>query len=215
MKWLCPLVLATTFAGPVHCEVLDLGDLKKYDPKIVRPSSPYPDRAKGKHPLINWTIQDALPTGLEANSIWVKPVDGGFDIVLGQDTKAKVDGVLEGCGDSIDQCYQEVAKVLHDAFVKIDNGIERRQAGPDIEGMNEVAQGWGSLANVKDGASYLIAADWAANKKYGDEKGSFWPDEAAIGIANFANATSLTVSAGGSAVMTITQAPDPTTSLKG
>ena len=36
MKWLYPLLLVATFAGIVYTEVLDLGDLKLYDPKIVR-----------------------------------------------------------------------------------------------------------------------------------------------------------------------------------
>lgn len=37
MKWLSPLALAAAFAGIVYTEVLDLGDVKQFDPKIVRP----------------------------------------------------------------------------------------------------------------------------------------------------------------------------------
>jgi len=40
MKWLYPLALVTTFAGMVYTEVLDFGDLKQYDPKIVIKSQP-------------------------------------------------------------------------------------------------------------------------------------------------------------------------------
>lgn len=40
MKWLYPLALVTTFAGIAYTEVLDLGDLKQYDPKIVKSSHP-------------------------------------------------------------------------------------------------------------------------------------------------------------------------------
>lgn len=36
MKWIYPLVLVTTFAGMVFPEVLDFGDLKQYDPRLVK-----------------------------------------------------------------------------------------------------------------------------------------------------------------------------------
>lgn len=36
MKWLYLLALVTTFAGIVYTEALDFGDLKQYDPKIVK-----------------------------------------------------------------------------------------------------------------------------------------------------------------------------------
>lgn len=41
MKWLSSLALAAAFAGIVYTEVLDLGDVKQFDPKIVRPPKSY------------------------------------------------------------------------------------------------------------------------------------------------------------------------------
>ncbi|KAB5554874.1 hypothetical protein GE09DRAFT_1239220 [Coniochaeta sp. 2T2.1] len=46
---------------------------------------------------------DALPGGLQSDSIWITQVDGGFNVVLGHDIRAKVDGVLEGCDKPNDQ----------------------------------------------------------------------------------------------------------------
>ncbi|KAB5539434.1 hypothetical protein GE09DRAFT_1248586 [Coniochaeta sp. 2T2.1] len=188
MKWLHPLALVATLAGIVYTEVLDLGDLKQYDSKL-----------------------DALPDGLQSDSIWITQVDGGFNVILGHDIKAKVDGVLEGCDKPNDQCYQEIAKVLEDAFIQTDKHLESRQW---LVVVGFIARVWKTVKRLKEAIAALSLAIWIANHQHGNDKGNFWPEVAASGAANLPDATPITVSAGGSAVATITQAPNPTITLE-
>jgi hypothetical protein len=49
----------------------------------------------------------------------------GFDIVLSVSTKAKIQGVLEGCGESSDKCYQDVRNILRFSYLEIDHELTR------------------------------------------------------------------------------------------
>lgn len=78
MKWLSPLALAAAFAGIVYTEVLDLGDVKQFDPKIVRPPKgydPLKHSADMKHSLrsqkaSNPTLSGSTqPTGKAASAL--------------------------------------------------------------------------------------------------------------------------------------------------
>lgn len=120
--------------------------------------------------------------------------------------------MLEGCGEPNDQCYHEVAKVLEEAFIQTDKNLESRQW---VAIVVTIARVWKSIKRLKEAIAALSLAIWIASKQHGTEKGNFWPELAASGAANLPEATPITVSAGGSAVATITQAPDPTTSLEG
>ncbi|KAK1760056.1 hypothetical protein QBC47DRAFT_333896 [Echria macrotheca] len=190
MKWQSPSTLSLViFAGVVCAEVLDFGDLQQYDPKL-----------------------DALPDGIQADSIWITEADDGFNVVLGQDIKARVDGVLDGCGQPSDQCYQDVSKVLEDAVIQTDKHLQSRQLVVIIA---FIARVWKSISRLKGAIAALTVAGWLGGKQRANDKGNFWPEVAASGAVNIPQATPITVLAGGSAVVTITQAPDTSTSLEG
>ncbi|KAK5653023.1 hypothetical protein OQA88_9309 [Cercophora sp. LCS_1] len=184
-KWLYPLA----FAAVAYTEVLDIGDVKQLDPKI-----------------------DALPEGLQADSIWINPAEGGFNIVLGQDLKAKVDGVLEGCGQLDNQCYQDVVKVLQDGSIQMDKRLESRQWLVTAGTIAKVLQ---TGVKIVEGIGAIVVAVFAVIKGPGDDKGQFWPDVVASAVGKLPDDALITVSAGDSAVVTITQAPNPTASLEG
>lgn len=96
--------------------------------------------------------------------------------------------------------------------MQTDKRLESRQAVVILAGIVRV---WKTIKKLKEAIAALALAGWIGNKQQGNEKGNFWPEYAASGAANLPEATPITVSAGGSAVATITQAPDPTTSLEG
>ena len=42
----------------------------------------------------------------------VKEQDGGFRILLGQDVQSKVAGIVDGCANKDNQCFQDIVKAL-------------------------------------------------------------------------------------------------------
>ncbi|KAK4446419.1 hypothetical protein QBC34DRAFT_469822 [Podospora aff. communis PSN243] len=185
MKWLHPLAWAA-FAGLAYTEVLDLGDLKQFDPKLT-----------------------ALPDGIHPNAIWINPADGqdGFNVVLGPDLKVKVDGVLQGCGAADNQCYQEVVKVLREeGTIQMDKRLDKRAVLIAAATIAEVLQ---TGIKVIEALGAVLLAFGALFGGSGSEKGHHWPGVVASAAGKLPQATPITVSAGGSAVATITKAPIP------
>ncbi|KAM7212877.1 hypothetical protein V8F06_011727, partial [Rhypophila decipiens] len=166
-----------------YTDVLDLGDLEKYKPK-----------------------KDTLPDGVQADAIWVGRDDAGVRVVLGQDIRARVDGVLGGCGSEInDQCFQELHKVLEDTYVQTDGGLERCEAA----GLGL----WTTIQRFKDAVGWVIGA-FAGKGLPQDQMGQSWSEPAASDAGKLSEASPITLSAGGDAVATVTQAP-ATLSLRG
>ncbi|KAK4215166.1 hypothetical protein QBC37DRAFT_372294 [Rhypophila decipiens] len=181
--WLYQIALVTSLAGLAYTDVLDLGDLEQYKPK-----------------------QDTLPDGVQADAIWVGRDNGGVRVVLGQDIRARVDGVLGGCGSEInDQCFQELNKVLEDTYVQTDGGLERREAA----GLGL----WTTIQRFKEAVGWVIGA-FAGKGLPQNQMGQSWSEPAASNAGKLSEASPITLSAGGDAVATITQAP-ATLSLRG
>ncbi|KAH7076789.1 hypothetical protein BKA63DRAFT_510777 [Paraphoma chrysanthemicola] len=166
-------------------EVFDLGELDQYKPK-----------------------QQDRPT-LNGNSLWLSGTEsnGGFDIGISPDVKAKLQGVLEGCGQLDDKCYHEAREIMRSVNVEVDHKLERR-AFRDL------------LTKTVKGA-ILIFADIAISLrmtwflKSKDQEGAesfmFIPVAKASEAAKFETATELVVSAESSAIVTIKPTPAPTT----
>jgi hypothetical protein len=106
-----------------------------------------------------------------------------------------------------DQCYQEVNKVLEDAHIQTDKRLESRQW---LALAAFVGRVWKTIKRLKGAIASLSLASWFAHKQSENYKGNFWPEFAASSAANIPEATPITLSAEGSAVATVTQAPDVT-----
>ncbi|KAK0617748.1 hypothetical protein B0T14DRAFT_605745 [Immersiella caudata] len=189
MKSWYPLALAAAFAVVGYSAVLDLGDINQYAPKLT-----------------------ALPDGIQVDSIWVSPADeGGFHVVLGQDIKAKVDGVLEGCGALNDKCYQEVLAVLEDGVMQTDKKLEGRQV---IAALVLLAAEFITLDTLITVVAIVETTRFAAFLALPPPLGIYFPEDKAKPAGTLPQGP-VTVSAGGSAVITITQGPTPQPTLKG
>ncbi|KAK0649846.1 hypothetical protein B0T16DRAFT_410773 [Cercophora newfieldiana] len=189
MKSLYPLAWILAIACLVYSEVFDLGDLKQFDPKLT-----------------------ALPDGLHPNAIWINLADGtkegGFNVVLGPDLKTKVDGVLQGCGTVDDKCYQDVVKVLQEeGTIQMDKHLDSRAI---LIAAATIADVVSTATRVVKTLSAFLVAFWAVLKAPAHEKGYYWPSIAASAGAKLPKGVPITMSAGGSAIATITQAPTPT-----
>ncbi|KAH7083730.1 hypothetical protein FB567DRAFT_529797 [Paraphoma chrysanthemicola] len=170
-------------------EVFDLGALDQYKSK-----------------------QQEAPS-LTGNSIWLTGSEekGGFDLGLSPDVKAKVQGVLEACGQADDKCYQDTRDVLRSANLDIDNRIERRDFRHLLSKTVK-----GALGYFLDIAAMLYIS-W--EMKFKDQHGefdsfAFIPVSKAGEAAKLETATDVLVSAEGTAIATIKPTPHPT-SLKG
>ena len=129
---------------------------------------------------------------------------------LSPDIKAKIQGVLEGCGQLDDKCYQETREVLRSADLEVDSKLERRNFGHMLS--KTIKGGWAIFA---DFAANLYMSLFQKSKDLeGAESFMFIPVSKASEAAKLETATDVVISAGGTAVATITPKPDPT-SLKG
>ncbi|KAM0280464.1 hypothetical protein ACHAQH_004043 [Verticillium albo-atrum] len=152
--------------------------------------------------------KDEPPAGLQADSIMVTEKEGGFQIILGEDVRAKVHGVLEGCGEMNDQCYQDVNKILDEAHIQTDRALDSRQWATAIA---FIARVWKSIKRLKEGIAALSIAIWGTTQGPANDKGTFWPESQASNVGNLPADQSVTVIAGGNPIATITQPPDTTT----
>lgn len=162
--------------------------------------------------LTGCSTQNALPDGLQADSIWVKQADGGFHVVFGQDIKSKVDAVLQRCGQPNAQCHRDVVKVLEGAIVQTDKHLERRMWGTIAVALVQI---WGTVGQFVEIIGAFLVALYAVHKGASDAKGYHIPESAASSAAKLPMATPITVSAAGSAIVTITKAPDAKYTLQG
>ncbi|KAH8908289.1 hypothetical protein BR93DRAFT_475403 [Coniochaeta sp. PMI_546] len=192
MKWHYPLALVTSLAGIAYTEILDLGDLEQFAPKLNAP-----------------------PDGLNRDAIWINQGDGGFNIALGPDLQAKLEGVLEACGKPIDnKCFQDAVQALQDGSIQMDKKLEGRQL---LIAAATVATVFQSAIAIVEGIVLGIAAVLALkpNDPPINPNGQHWPEPAASAVGGLPVGPPVTVSAGGSAVITITKTPTPTASLEG
>lgn len=131
---------------------------------------------------------------------------------MGKDLKAKVDGVLEGCGKVDNQCYQEVIKVLQDGTIQMDKRLDSRQLIVAAATIAEVIQ---DIREIVEIVGMITVVYKVIVNALGIEKGNHVPVVFASAAAKLPQATPITISAGGSAVITITQSPTPTLALQG
>ncbi|KAF2692023.1 hypothetical protein K458DRAFT_482650 [Lentithecium fluviatile CBS 122367] len=162
--------------------------------------------------LDQYTPKDPNPPPLRANTIWFSGTeeDGGFEVGLSPDIKAKVQGVLEGCDKLDDKCYQEARRVIRSADFEVDHRLERRHFGHMLS--KTIKGGWAIFVSF---AATLYMSWYQKSKDLaGAESFMFIPVSKASEAAKFATATNVIISGGGNAVATITPTPEPT-KLKG
>ncbi|KAK4447190.1 hypothetical protein QBC34DRAFT_467708 [Podospora aff. communis PSN243] len=182
------LALIAVFSTVIHAADLDLGDIKQYEAKLTVP-----------------------PNGIQPDWIWVSPADGGgFHIILGQDIKAKVDGVLDGCGQVDDKCYHDVLTALDDGVVQTDHNLEGRQVIVALVLLGEFF----TLDTLVATVALLETTRFAVLLGLGFPNGMFVPEAQAKPAGNLPQGA-VTVSAGGTPVITITQGPTAEPTLEG
>jgi hypothetical protein len=131
--------------------------------------------------------------------------------LLSADTHSKVQGVLEGCGDKIDdKCYQDVHKVLKESELQLDSQKDRRHFG-NLLSKTFRKNGVGFVLSTLTG---FLMVQW--NFKHADEDFSrtFMPHAKIDAASILVTATTVIISGEGKPVATITQMPD-TTVLQG
>lgn len=141
---------------------------------------------------------------INSNGVWIGQGTGGYDVAFSPDIKSKVQGVLDGCGQIDNQCYQDINTVFLSADLTMDGALDRR--------------GFASLLSKTFKSSYAIflniaaalLANWKARQQEVQELGIWIPNDKATDAGAIATATGVTISAGGTPVVTITQAPDVT-----
>ncbi|PNH52837.1 hypothetical protein VD0003_g4512 [Verticillium dahliae] len=160
-------------------EVLDLGDLKQFSPRT-----------------------DVKAPSLSGTTVWLPGREGnGYDVSFSADTKSKIHGILEACGEVDDKCYQEVRQLLRNADLQIDGELERRGF---VQFLSKTFKKVGSVFSFIAG---VLISNWAMKQE--QPTGMFVPHEIASQASKLETTTPV-VSADGTAVATITSTPDPT-----
>ncbi|KAH7068126.1 hypothetical protein BKA63DRAFT_521179 [Paraphoma chrysanthemicola] len=164
-------------------ELLDLGQLDQYR---SRPGS------------------NKIPD-LRGDSLWISSKDAkGFDIVLSNSTKAKIQGVLEGCGEPSDRCHQEVRNILRSSRLEIDHELTRGSFMKMLSGALKR-----SMA-VFSTIAAILKAKWLGKDNDAADNGMFIPvSKAEDAGAKLATASALTIAAAGSIFITVTPTPEP------
>ncbi|KAI1346531.1 hypothetical protein F5Y01DRAFT_321669 [Xylaria sp. FL0043] len=181
------LLLLLLFAGSLVVtnsqEVLDLGSLDQYNGNLSN-----------------------LPS-LSGSVLWLSGSDSeDYNVVLSGDTQSKVQGVLEGCGEIVDdKCWQDVWNVLRESELQLDNKLDRRHFG------HLLSKTFKKLVGIYGYMTSILLTLWSF--KHDDEifsqKVLPYPQVGAATI--FATATNIVISAEGQAVATVTPTSVPTT----
>ncbi|KAH7029901.1 uncharacterized protein B0I36DRAFT_412362, partial [Microdochium trichocladiopsis] len=141
---------------------------------------------------------------LTGNTVWLSGDDSdGFDVVLSDDSRAKVRGVLEACGSLDNQCFQDVQQVLAQSDLQIDPQLNKRDFFALLSKTFRLAS-----SRVAATAAILMAF-WQA--KYADEQfaQAFVPRPVAEAAGAFAiPGAEVVVELQGSPLVTVT-APTP------
>jgi hypothetical protein len=139
--------------------------------------------------------------------VWISGNDdGSCSVALSPNASESVLGILEGCGDLNNVCYQNVLSNLVSADLEFDSNANRRRW---LEAM--VSYGTSTGIVFAGLTSYFIAI-W--HLKHTDDEFSRthqFPVPVLVEGTVFATATPVAVSAEGSALVTITPTPGPTT----
>jgi hypothetical protein len=112
--------------------------------------------------------------------------------------------VLDGCGEFNDECYQDVNKVFSTADVEIDAALDRRGFA------SLLSKTFKSTIDIMFDISVILIAMFKVRQQEVQELGIWIPNSRASDVGSVATATDVTISAGGTAVATITQTPDVT-----
>ncbi|KAK7916910.1 hypothetical protein PG985_010518 [Apiospora marii] len=178
MKLTAILLVFGVIADLGCAEVVDFGQLDKYDPHLT-----------------------TLPLDVGLNNLWVGHAEGGYDFVLSPDVKDKVHGVLEGCGDINEQCYKDVQEVLTSAGLGFDRALGRRDLA------HSLSTAFKGRAALVDANAMLVWLEWKLKHQKAHDLGLWIPDSIASEAGALATARVVTISAEGSPVITITQTP--------
>ncbi|KAH7127662.1 hypothetical protein EDB81DRAFT_908042 [Dactylonectria macrodidyma] len=178
-------IFVSSLCSLVVGETFDLGDVEQY---------------KG----------DSDPGNLNGGSVLLtRGESDGLRIELGTDTQAKVKSAIDGgCADLNNECYQGVYNVLNDAELEFDGQYEKREL----------------VTLVSRSAGVILAVVFAVvgiiieyNRLHNTEESMRVvniPVAKASEASVFGSYQPVTVSAQGSAIVTVTPTPDPT-SLQG
>ncbi|KAH7381918.1 hypothetical protein BKA64DRAFT_749377 [Cadophora sp. MPI-SDFR-AT-0126] len=182
------------FVALTHQETMDFGNLDQYKGQIEPPPS------------------------LTGSTVWLSGSESdGYDVALSSDTRGKVEGVLDGCGGTLDdKCYQDVVEALQGSELQIDNQLDRRHFGHMLSktfriGLPKVGV-VGGIVSFYYYVSELLLAMWQT--RHSDEefaKSLFLPHSQVSSVTLIATATTVVISAGGQLIATVTPVIEKTT----
>jgi hypothetical protein len=141
--------------------------------------------------------------------MWISRREGeGFDVVLSPDLGDRIQEKLDTCQEADDGCYQNVRNQLRSSSLELDSEFKRR----DISRL--VPRQVPLLAALLVAVAGIFVAMWEVSRDSHlpiPIHDSFIPESQVSAAADVATASEIIVSGAGSAIMTITPTPDPTT----
>lgn len=112
--------------------------------------------------------------------------------------QASLHGVLEGCGEEIDNtCYQELNRVLDVTNIETDEDIDRSAFWHYWQEKVK-----GSVGVVFEFIKDVLLVSWKTGKQQGKETSLYLPEAKAREVAKVMTATRIVLSVQGSAILT-------------
>ncbi|KAK3485229.1 uncharacterized protein B0T23DRAFT_43756 [Neurospora hispaniola] len=166
-------------------QVLDLGALDQYTPLRNPPST------------------------LPSNTVWLSAKDNdherGFLVAVSPDVKKKINDALKDCPTVDNLCFQYVRGILREADLEVDSSVSRRDFSRIVSRFVLL------LGGLFVGIASVFIAQERLSQQHQVPLSQFLPAAQATQVTAITNGVPLTVSAAGTAVVTVTMAPDPTT----
>lgn len=154
--------------------------------------------------------QDLLNTGL-----WLAHSDDGedFEVFFGEGVTDKLLETLQACEEVDNRCYQSVYRTLDAGHIQTPRALQNRQWQVLIV---DLGASFTTAAQIITGLSALAVAMWANRADDGFTNPGFaLPQSQAESIGDISPGATVTLSAEGTAVATITQVPEATAGPQG
>ena len=130
-----------------------------------------------------------------------------FTIALSPDMQAQVQNALDTCQHADNQCFQIITSLLRASDLQIDAQLDRR-------GFAELlSKTFKKVSGPILAFTAILIAEWNGKHEPNIDLSHYWnlPTVHASQVATISDGVPLTILAAGSAIMTVTPAPEPMT----
>lgn len=192
-------------------QVLDLGALDQYTPLVSHQTRILRVLFSHRHSELPLTLitQRNPPSTLPSNTVWLSAKDDdherGFLVAVSPDVKKKINDALKDCPTVDNLCFQYVRGILREADLEVDSSVSRRDFSRIVSRFVLL------LGGLFVGIASVFIAQERLSQQHEVPLSQFLPAAQATQVTAITNGVPLTVSAAGTAVVTVTMAPDPTT----